>query len=170
MSLQLVANDLTADVASTTDTSGNTIWTPALRTLYGPNSRGHFYKFLQFQNGSGNVTMIDGGIVGYDTSFDWVTNDVSDTSIYRVVGIGRAILTDLNGGWFQLTGPNASALLTDTNVVEGSVLIWDSTTDHRCVLYTAGTNDAAVFAVANTADVGTAQGVDTAILIGRGGH
>lgn len=154
----------TEDIRSYTDNAGNTVWEVPLRMVH-TDYRGVSHKFLQFQNGSGNVTAVVGAPVGYDTSFDWVTNDLSDTAATRVVGILPAVITDLRGSWIQIAGVTQYDVTTDDSIAEGSLFVWSA--DSTVAVFTDGTNEEAIIGVAHTADGGTVMDAGQATIFSR---
>tara|TARA_B110000503_G_scaffold137510_1_gene221833 strand:- start:4758 stop:5222 length:465 start_codon:yes stop_codon:yes gene_type:complete len=74
-------------------------------------STGKKYKYVQFDNGAGNVAAVAGNVAYYlavsgasagQTTI--VTMDLSDSAGVGA-GVFQAVLTDLYHGWVQVTGP-----------------------------------------------------------------
>lgn len=154
----------TEDVRSYTDNAGNTVWDIPLRMVH-TDYRGVSHKFLQFRNGTGNLTAVVGAPVGYESSYDWVTNDLSDTSAGRVVGILPAVITDLRGTWVQVAGTTQYAITTDTNIVAGSLFVWSA--DSTIAPFTDPGNEETIFGAAIAADAGSSLAAGNATLLKR---
>lgn len=69
---------------------------------------GKVYKYVQFNNGAGNVAVVAGDVVFYYLAGGYknniVTADVSD-SVNIGAGVAMAAFTDLYYGWIQIRGP-----------------------------------------------------------------
>lgn len=149
----LAAGDLAStDDASSTDTSGNTVWPLSLGMIYGPDTIGRYHKYLRFDNGSGDVATAAGRPVGYDTTtIHLVTSDQSDVSATAATargayaGLSRLAVTSGRASWFQTSGPNLNTVRTDagTDIIETAMVHWE--TDNQVgALATAATADAQV--------------------------
>ncbi len=93
---------------------------------------GRGYRYVQFDNGSGNVAALVGGLayilndvntVALTTGAWTVTMDVSDTSLSKVRGVFVAIPADLGYCWIQTKGPATVLLNNDDDAVKGQSII-----------------------------------------------
>lgn len=130
------------------------------------------YKYVQFNNGSGNVAsatnMVVYELISGDTGGTVVTNDVSDSAINYIAGVMPLAMTDLYYGWMQVRGYN-SAIRTngDDDIAAGDALIGVAAADGVCnsvAANTAPTNKVLGFAVA--ADVDADNTVAGKITVG----
>jgi len=86
------------------------------------------YKYIQFDNGSGDVAAAAGNIAYYfdGTDFDGitVTSDLSDTVANLVAGVLQAVLTDQYYGWIQTWGYYATVKTNaDDDIAAGVTII-----------------------------------------------
>lgn len=128
------------------------------------------YKYVQFNNGSGNVAsatnMVVYELISGDTGGTIVTNDVSDSDINHVAGVMPLAMTDLYYGWMQVCGYN-SAIRTDggDDIAAADALIGGGDgTCNSVAQDTAPTNKVLGFAVA--ADVDASNTVAGKITVG----
>lgn len=76
---------------------------------------GKRYKWVLFNNGTGNVASVVGGVAGYlqtDTDFRTVTSDTADAVAGVGAGVFMAVIADASYGWIQ-TGGLTAALSVD---------------------------------------------------------
>lgn len=113
------------------------------------------YKYIKFDNGSGNVAAVAGNICYYfdGTDFDGITitSDVSDTDKNLVAGVLQAVLTDGYYGWIQTWGYYAT-VKTDggDDITAGDAIIGDGDgTVNSTAQDTAPTNRVVGWAVAD---------------------
>lgn len=113
-------------------------------------SNGKKYKYLQFDNGVGNVAAVAGNVAYYyapsGASAGATTVATSDLSDSAGVGAGvfQAVLTDQYYGWFQISGPATlnTALtagadgnaLTPVGSTDGTLDVSAAVTDHICAI------------------------------------
>ncbi len=97
---------------------------------------GRGYRFVQFDNGSGNVASVAGSLaytlndvntIVSDTGYWEVTMDVSDTSINKVRGVFAAVIADGGYGWIQTRGPCVVNTDGGDDIAEGDALIAKTT-------------------------------------------
>lgn len=128
------------------------------------------YKYVRFNNGSGNVAsatnMVVYELLSADVDGTVVTNDVSDSDINHVAGVMPLAMTDLYYGWMQVVGYN-SAIRTngDDDIAAADALIGGGDgTCNSVAQDTAPTNKVLGFAVA--ADVDGSNTVAGKITVG----
>ena len=127
------------------------------------------YKYVKFDNGSGNVASTTNMVVYYllsDTDMTTVTNDVSDSDINQVAGVMPVAMTDAYYGWLQVGGYN-SAIRTngDDDIAASDALIGGGDgTCNSTAQDTAPTNKVLGWAVA--ADVDGSNTVAGVITVG----
>jgi len=113
------------------------------------------YKYIKFDNGSGNVAAAAGNLAYYfdKTDFDGitVTSDVSDTDKNLVAGVLQAVLTDQYYGWIQTWGYYATVKTNaDDDIAAGDAIIGDGDgTCNSTAQDTAPTNRVVGWAVAD---------------------
>jgi hypothetical protein len=99
---------------------------------------GKGYRFVRFDNGSGNVAS-SAGAVGHwlnDTGTDWVlTTDTGDSSRNKVRGIFLGEVTDQYYCWVQTKG---ACYVASASGAEGDAVI-SSATDATATVVAAGT-------------------------------
>lgn len=115
------------------------------------------YKYVKFNNGSGNVASATNMVVYYllsDTDMTTVTNDVSDSDINQVAGVMPIAMTDLYYGWLQVAGPNAIIRTNgDDDIASSDTLIGGGDgTCNSVAQDTASTNKVLGYAVAADVD------------------
>jgi hypothetical protein len=100
------------------------------------------YQYIQFNNGTANLTLAAGNVVYYLDSTDWdgyeVTSDISDTKANLVAGIAQAAITDAYYGWVQTWGYYSAVDTNGDDDIAGGDIVWgvgDGTVDST----TAGT-------------------------------
>lgn len=79
----------------------------ALRDEYDSTNGYRQFKYVQFDNGTGNVTSVANQVVytvAASAAGAKVTNDVSDSDVNQVAGVLPVALTDLYYGWMQVRG------------------------------------------------------------------
>jgi hypothetical protein len=116
------------------------------------------YRYAKFDNGTGNVASVAGGLAyskDATTSLWTVTMDVSDTHRNQVVGVFVAVIGDLGFGWIQVKGYYATVTTNgDDDISAGDAIIASSAGDGTCDSTAAGTAPVAkVVGWATTADV-----------------
>lgn len=78
-----------------------------IRETYDATNGYRMWKYIQFDNGAGNVTSVAGQVL-YSVAASYVgakvTNDVSDSDINLVAGVGVTAHTDTYYGWMQVLG------------------------------------------------------------------
>ncbi len=133
-------------------------WTPGALALW----KGNWYKYVKFNNGTGNVASAAGGVVHWMaaglnplTGLFTVTSDQTDALalLNSVAGIILGVVTDLYWCWVQVGGVAVDCLV-DAATVAGDHMI-GGTTDLTFGL------TAAALAVVGT-EFGTALEADTA--------
>jgi len=113
------------------------------------------YKYIKFNDGSGNVAAAAGNICYYfdGTDFDGytVTSDVSDTDKNLVAGVLQAVLTDTYYGWIQTWGYYATVKTNgDDDIAAGDAIIGEGDgTVNSTAQDTAPTNRVVGWAVAD---------------------
>lgn len=124
------------------------------------------YRYVKFDNGSGNVASVDGKLAYHfaDTVADYwtVTMDVSDTDRNKVCGVFTAVIADGGFGWLQTKGPDTVTTNGDDDIAEGDAIIASAAGDGTCdstAQDTAPTNRVVGWALAD--DV---NGSDTVIV------
>lgn len=83
---------------------------------------GKKYKYILFDTGSGPVTGVAGGVVGYlatDTNLLTACSDYSDCFVNLLAGVTNTALTDAYYGWMQIGGITGAL----TNNVAGSPVV-----------------------------------------------
>lgn len=120
-----------------------------LGTIYRAPS-GKQYKYVQFNNGVGNVASVAGNFAYYyavsGTSagqIDIVTMDLTDCAEVGA-GVFQAVIADTGYGWIQTRGPATltTALtaggdgdpLTPTGATDGTIDLTTAVTDHICAI------------------------------------
>lgn len=170
MSLQIQreANLQTSALTANTSTAEEALG--SIRETYDTTNGWRRWKYVQFNNGAGNVASVANMVVGQkvtDLTGNTVTNDESDSDLNLVAGVMPVAMTDLYYGWMQVGGYN-SAVITDggDDIVQNDTLI-GSATDGTCnsvAANTASTNKVLGYAVA--ADVDAANTVAVMITVG----
>lgn len=109
---------------------------------------GKGYRFVQFDNGSGNVASVAGnlaylvGVVDTNALLTgrWVvTMDVSDTSPNKVRGVFAAVIADGSFGWIQTKGIAVVNTNGDDDIAIGDAVIASAAGDGTCDSTAAGT-------------------------------
>lgn len=103
------------------------------------------YKYVQFDNGTGNVAAVAGNVCYYTIAghaANQVCSDLSDCVV--AAGVFQAALTDQYYGWIQIRGPATltTALtagadgnaLTMTGATDGTLDVSAAVTDHICAV------------------------------------
>lgn len=128
------------------------------------------YKYVQFNNGTGNVAsatdMVVYELISGDTGGTVVTNDVSDSDANYVAGVMPVAMTDLYYGWMQVRGYN-DAIRTngDDDIAATDAIIGGGDgTCNSVAADTAPTNKVLAWAVA--ADDNAANTVAGKIVVG----
>ncbi len=88
---------------------------------------GKVYRFVKFDNGSGNVASVAGNLAYWTATTGQVTSDESDSSV--PAGIFQAVIADASYGWIQTSGP-ATVNNEGTDIALGAQII-ASTTDGK---------------------------------------
>ena len=122
-----------SDIAGVTLTSNDETAQFALGTVY-TASDSKKYKYVQFNNGAGDVAAVAGNVVYYyavsGTSagqVDIVTMDITDSGGVGA-GVLQTVLTDLYYGWVQIKGP-ATLTTALTAGADGNALTAIGATD-----------------------------------------
>jgi hypothetical protein len=114
------------------------------------SSGGKQYKYVQFDNGAGNVASVAGNFAYYLAvsgasagQIDIVTMDLSDSAGVGA-GVFQAVIADQGYGWIQTKGPATltTALtagadgnaLTPVGSTDGTVDVSALVTDHICAI------------------------------------
>lgn len=116
------------------------------------------YKYVNFDNGSGNLTLAAGNLVYFLDGSDFdgytVTSDVSDTDINQAAGVALGAITDAYYGFVQTWG-YYSAVVTngDDDIAASDALIGGGDgTVNSTAQDTAPTNKVVGWAVAADVD------------------
>lgn len=102
---------------------------------------GKFFRLVQFDNGSGNVASIDGGVAYWKTKSSYiVTSDASDAEGLAdgVAGGFHAVITDLSYCFIQCGGDQA-AVVVAASTVNGDHMCGHASTDNVLTRTAAGT-------------------------------
>ena len=144
--------DLTANSSTQDDELG------VVRFTYSTTLGLRMWKYVQFNNGAGNVASATNMVVGQkitDLTGFTVTNDESDSDLNLIAGVMPIAMTDLYYGWMQVGGYNATIRTNgDDDIAQNDALI-GSTTDGVCnsvAANTAPTNKVLGWAVAADVD------------------
>lgn len=85
------------------------------------------YQYINYDNGTGNLTLAAGNVVCYLDGSDWdgytVTKDISDTVANLAAGIAQAALTDGYYGWIQTWGYYATVSTNGDDDIAGGVTL-----------------------------------------------
>lgn len=128
---------------------------------------GKGYRYVQYDNGTANITMAAGLLLYQVGSTDWVvTHDVSDTDRNLVAGVASAVIADSGYGWMQVFGQCTVTTNGDDDIAKGDAVIasaaGDGTADSTAQ-DTAPTNKIVGWALA--ADVDAANTVLTFLVL-----
>jgi len=155
---QLWSTDLTANDSSAKEELG------VLREDYDTTNGRRVFKYVQWDNGAGNLTGAAGEVVYYvPASYAGakVTPDVSDSDINLVAGVMHVAMTDTHYGWMQVGGKDTIATNGDDDISAYDTIIGGG--DRTCnsvAQDTASTNKVLGYALAdddNTADTVSAM-------------
>lgn len=141
-----------------------------VRQTYDTTNGYREFKYIQFDNGTGNLTSVANQVVySVVASFAGakVTNDVSDSGINFIAGITPVALTDTYYGWMQIRGQATVNTNGDDDIAAGDALIGTSAADGVCnsvAANTAPTNKVLGWALA--ADVDAANTVLANLTVG----
>lgn len=85
---------------------------------------GKGYRFVQFDNGAGNVASVAGKLA-YQVDGDphIVTMDVSDSDRNLVVGVFTSVIADSGYGWIQTKGVCTVTTNGDDDIAKGDAVI-----------------------------------------------
>lgn len=123
---------------------------------------GRKFRYIKYDDGSGNIAAIAGGGVSFLDSSLWVvTGDISDASPVQPAGFTQAALTNGQYGWMQTGGKNRVAITTDGGVADGHALVLDSGNDNDVDTMADGEEEQ-VIGFATEADSGTSLAVNGA--------
>lgn len=129
-----------------------------IRETYDTTNGYRRFKYVQFDNGTGNLTSVANQVVYYvAASFvsAKVTNDVSDSGINFIAGITPVALTDGYYGWMQVIGSATVNTNGDDDIAAGDALIGTAAADGVCnsvAANTAPTNKVLGWALAADSD------------------
>lgn len=136
---------------------------------------GKGYRFVQFDNGSGNVASLAGSLAYLVGTVDtnalltgrWVvTMDVSDTSRNKVRGVFAAVTADGSFCWIQTKGICVVTTNGDDDIAIGDAVIASAAGDGTADSTAAGTAPVArVVGWAMTVDVDAANTVITDLCL-----
>jgi hypothetical protein len=85
---------------------------------------GKGYRFVKFDNGSGNVASAANGVAYWlGTTVGTVTMDVSDADVNSVAGVFQAVIADAGYGWIQTRGLCTVATNGDDNIAAYDAII-----------------------------------------------
>lgn len=119
---------------------------------------GKGYRYVLFDNGTGNVASVAGNLAYQVGTTDWtVTMDVSDTDRNLVAGVFAAVIADGGYGWIQVFGQCTVKTNGDDDIAKGDAVIasaaGDGTADSTAQ-DTAPTNKIVGWALAADSDSG----------------
>lgn len=109
---------------------------------------GKGYRFVQFDNGTGNVACISRSLAYLVGTVDtnalvtgrWVvTMDVSDTIPNKVRGVFASLIADAGFGWIQTRGLGVVNTNGDDDIALGDAIIASAAGDGTCDSTAAGT-------------------------------
>lgn len=85
---------------------------------------GKGYRYVLYDNGTGNLTCTDGKLLYQVGSTDWtVTHDVSDTDRNLVAGVAVSAIADAGYGWMQTRGQDTVTTNGDDDIAKGDAVI-----------------------------------------------
>ncbi len=85
---------------------------------------GKGYRYVQYDNGTGNLTCVDGKLAYQVDSDEWiVTMDVSDSDRNLVVGVFSSVIADSGYGWIQSWGADTVTTNGDDDIAKGDAVI-----------------------------------------------
>lgn len=87
---------------------------------------GKKYRFVKFDNGTGNVAAVAGNLAYWTSTTGQVTSDESDSSV--PAGFFQAVIADGGYGWIQVRGPATVNTAGDDDIAAGGIL-YATTTD-----------------------------------------
>lgn len=102
---------------------------------------GKLFRLVLFDNGTGNVASIDGGVAYWKTKSSFtITSDASDSEggADEVAGGFHAVITDGNYCFVQMGGDQA-AVVVAANTVAGDHMSGHASTDNALTRTAAGT-------------------------------
>lgn len=103
--------------------------------------KGKFFRLVKFDNGTGNIASIDGGVAYWKDKANWtVTADASDSEggANEVAGGMHNVVTDGNYCCIQVGGDQA-AVVVAANTVAGDSMTGHASTDNVLTRTAAGT-------------------------------
>lgn len=124
---------------STLNNGGAGPWLGQLGQIFEDN--GKFFRLVKFDDGTGNVASIDGGVAYWKTKSTYtVTTDASDGEALAngVAGGMHAVITDGNYCFVQCGGDQA-AVVVAASTVAGDHLTGHASTDNVLTRTAAGT-------------------------------
>jgi hypothetical protein len=125
--------------SATLDNGGSGPWLGALGQVFEKDNK--FFRLVKFDNGTGNVASIDGGLAYWKTKASWiVTTDASDAEglANGVAGGTHAVITDGNYFFIQIGGDQA-AVVVAASTVNGDHMTGHASTDNVFTRTAAGT-------------------------------
>lgn len=129
------------------------------------------YKYVKYDNGTGNLSLSANDVVYYLNTGAWdgytVTKDLSDTTANMVAGVALGSISDGQYGWVQVAGYNSAVATNGDDDISAGDAVWgvgDGTVDSTNA-GTAPTYLPLGFAVANDDD--SADTVATRITVGE---
>lgn len=85
---------------------------------------GKGYRFVKYDNGTGNLTLAENDVLYYVNSSDHtVTKDVTDTDINHVAGVAVGAISDGEYGWMQTYGHDTVATDDGDDITDGDAII-----------------------------------------------
>lgn len=124
---------------STLNNGGAGPWLGQLGQVFEVDNK--FFRLVKFDNGTGNVASIDGGVAYWLTKSSWtVTTDASDAEglANGVAGGFHAVITDGNYCFIQIGGDQA-AVQVAASTVNGDHMTGHASTDNILTRTAAGT-------------------------------
>lgn len=120
----LQVSALTANTAAAEEALGT------IRHTYDTTNGWRKFKYVQYNNGAGNVASATNMVVyakTTDLTGNTVTNDLSDSSRNQVCGVMPVAMTDLCYGWMQIGGYNSAVRTNgDNDIAIGDTVIASS--------------------------------------------
>lgn len=124
---------------TTLNNGGSGPWLGQLGQVFEANQR--FWRLVKFDDGTGNVASIDGGLAYWKDKANWtVTADASDAEGLAdgVAGGMHAVITDGNYCFIQIGGDQA-AVVVAASTVNGDHMTGHASTDNVFTRTAAGT-------------------------------
>jgi hypothetical protein len=89
---------------------------------------GKRYRFVKFDNGTGNVAAVAGNVAYWTATAGTVCSDESDWSV--PAGVFQGVIADAGYGWIQVYGPALLNTSGDDDITVGGIL-YATTTDGK---------------------------------------